>query len=90
MNNTIKYIKSFSNGQVTIPKDIRESLGLGEDFWLKLSVAEGRIIAEPMEVSQDKKSYKDSLLGIDTVIDLEPQVRSNRKQVERQTSKRAL
>ena len=88
--NHIKYIKSFSNGQVTIPKDIRESLGMGENFWLKLSVTEGRIIAEPMEASQDKKSYKDSLLGIKTVIDLEPQVSGNRKQVERQVSKRAL
>lgn len=90
MNNTIKYIKSFSNGQVTIPKEIRESLGIGENFWLKLSVDEGRIIAEPMESTQDKKSYKDSLLDIKAVVDLGPQISSNRRQVERQISKRAI
>lgn len=88
--NNVKYIKSFSNGQVTIPKDIRDSLGIGENFWLKLFVSEGKIIAEPMEENQDKQAYKKTLLGIKTVVDLEPQVTSNRKQVERQISKRAL
>jgi len=88
--NHIKYIKSFSNGQVTIPKDIRDSLGMGENFWLKLSVTEGRIIAEPMEANLDKKSYKDSLLDIKAVVDLGPQISSNRRQVERQISKRAI
>ena len=45
----IKFVKSFSKGQITVPKDIREALGLGDDFWLKLSVAGGKLIAEPVE-----------------------------------------
>lgn len=88
MNKTTKYIKSFSNGQVTIPKDIRDVLGMGDNFWLKVSVAEGRIIAEPLENNQDKKSYKQSLLGIKATIDLEEQVKTNRIQLERQITKR--
>lgn len=89
MNNTIKYIKSFSNGQVTIPKDIRENLGIGDNFWLKVSIAEGKIIAEPLENNQNKKSYKQSLLDIKSTLDLEKQVKRNRTQVERQITNRS-
>jgi AbrB family looped-hinge helix DNA binding protein len=89
MNNTIKYIKSFSNGQVTIPKDIRENLGIGDNFWLKVSIAEGKIIAEPLENNQNKKSYKQSLLDIKSTLDLEGQVKNNRTQVERQIANRS-
>ncbi len=88
MNNTTKYIKSFSNGQVTIPKDIRDVLRMGNNFWLKISVAEGRIIAEPIENNQDKKSYKQSLLDIKAPLDLKEQVKANRTQVERQITNR--
>lgn len=89
MNNTIKYIKSFSNGQVTIPKDIRENLGIGDNFWLKVSIANGKIIAEPLENNQNKKSYKQSLLDIKSTLDLEGQVKSNRTQMERQLTNRS-
>lgn len=89
MNNTTKYIKSFSNGQVTIPKDIRDNLGMGDNFWLKISVVEGRIIAEPLDNNQNKKSYKQSLLDVKATLDLEVQVKSNRMQVEKQITNRA-
>lgn len=44
-----KFVKSFSKGQITVPKDIREELGLGDDFWLKLSVEGTKLVAEPVE-----------------------------------------
>jgi AbrB family looped-hinge helix DNA binding protein len=90
MSNTVKYIKSFSNGQVTIPKDIRDNLGIGKDFWLKISVAGGKIIAEPTEGKQNKAQYKESLLAIHTVVDLASQIASVREQNEQQIVKRVL
>lgn len=44
-----KFVKSFSKGQITVPKEIRDELGLGDDFWLKLSIQKGRLVAEPVE-----------------------------------------
>jgi len=44
-----KFVKSFSKGQITVPKEIREALGLGDDFWLKLSIEGGKLVAEPAE-----------------------------------------
>jgi len=36
-----KYIKSFSKGQITIPKEMRYGNGLGDVFWLKLYIQDG-------------------------------------------------
>jgi AbrB family looped-hinge helix DNA binding protein len=47
--NTVGYVKSFSKGQITIPKEVREVLGIGDEFWLKLSIENGKIVAEPVE-----------------------------------------
>jgi bifunctional DNA-binding transcriptional regulator/antitoxin component of YhaV-PrlF toxin-antitoxin module len=59
-----KYIKSFSKGQITVPKDFRDYLGLGEDFWLKLYVDQNKIIAEPVENSYSVGDYSEDLLSI--------------------------
>ncbi len=61
-----KYVKSFSKGQITVPKDIREELGLGDDFWLKLSVAGGKLIAEPAE-AQPKLSPQEYAKTLRTI-----------------------
>ncbi len=87
---TVRYIKSFSKGQITIPKDLREALGIVDEFWLKLYLEDGKIIAEPIEKKGNKEKYRKSLLNIKTVIDLEPEIRRNRKQMEKQIAKRAL
>lgn len=61
----IKYIKSFSQGQITIPKEFREELGLENEFWLKLQLVNQVIVAEPIEKKISKKDYAASLLKID-------------------------
>lgn len=52
-----KFVKSFSKGQITVPKEMREELGIGDDFWLKLWIEGGKLVAEPAE-SQPKLSPK--------------------------------
>jgi len=60
------FVKSFSNGQITIPKKFREKLGIGNDFWLKLSLDQNRIIAEPQETKPNRKKYAETLLKLKT------------------------
>ncbi|MBI3577139.1 AbrB/MazE/SpoVT family DNA-binding domain-containing protein [Candidatus Gottesmanbacteria bacterium] len=59
-----KYIKSFSSGQITIPREFRDRLSLGNEFWLKLALVENRIIAEPIYQPHHDPSYARKLLGI--------------------------
>lgn len=60
----IKYIKSFSQGQITIPKEFREELGLANEFWLKLQLVNQAIVAEPMERKVNRKEYLKKLQKI--------------------------
>jgi bifunctional DNA-binding transcriptional regulator/antitoxin component of YhaV-PrlF toxin-antitoxin module len=60
-----KYIKSFSKGQITIPKEMRDGLGLGDVFWLKLYVENEKIVAEPLEKEGNSSEYQKKLLNID-------------------------
>jgi AbrB family looped-hinge helix DNA binding protein len=41
-----KLVKPLRNGQITIPKEFREELGLAEDDMLSLSLANGRLQIE--------------------------------------------
>jgi len=78
------FIKSFSKGQITIPKKIRDSMGLSSDFWLKVSTDNGKIIAEPVEEEWDrnKQEWKKSLLKMKPIdIDLE-EIKRNREEIE--------
>lgn len=84
------YQKSFSKGQITIPKAIRDELGIGDQFWLKIFVQNGAIVAVPQQESQSKQTYVQSLLSIsgdwlDTV-----EVDKNRKQIESHLKKNQL
>lgn len=62
--NTVRYIKSFSKGQITIPKEIRKTIGVGDDFWLKVYIDDNKLIAEPVGDPQDKSKYLESLLKV--------------------------
>lgn len=69
---------------------MREKLGLTDEFWLKLDIEEGKIIAEPVKKEIDKEEWKKKLLQIGQ-IDIDPkEIARNRQQVERQLKKRAL
>lgn len=59
-----KYIKSFSSGQITIPREFRERLSLGNEFWLKLVLVENKIVAEPMDQPHPDPSFSRKLLGV--------------------------
>ncbi|MEK9149569.1 MAG: AbrB/MazE/SpoVT family DNA-binding domain-containing protein [Candidatus Desantisbacteria bacterium] len=57
MNNLVTYGQTFSKGQLSIPKNIRDYYCLGENFAYKMTHQEDRIIIEP----QEKKSKKGNL-----------------------------
>jgi len=60
-----RYVKSFSQGQITIPKEFRNKLELGNDFWLKLTLKEDRIIAKPAgKLKSSSPDYPKKLLKI--------------------------
>lgn len=82
---TVRYIKSFSKGQITIPKEYREFFGVGDDFWLKMQINNGRIIAEPVDVDRkkDKERYKKTLLSIKGDWFSYKDYKRNRAQVEK-------
>jgi bifunctional DNA-binding transcriptional regulator/antitoxin component of YhaV-PrlF toxin-antitoxin module len=61
---TTRFIKSFSKGQITIPKEFRDLFGIGDEFWLKLSIQDGKLIAEPVANEGTKKDYARQLLQI--------------------------
>lgn len=52
-----QYVKSFSHGQITIPKSFREKLQLDDEFWLKLMLVNGKVIAEPIDQKPSKAAY---------------------------------
>ena len=62
----VKFIKSFSRGQITIPKDIRLALGVPEEFWMKLFVDDGKLIVESVQKHPAKNDYLHTLLSLDT------------------------
>lgn len=90
MKPQVKYVKSFSKGQITIPKEFREVFGMTEEFWLRLYIAEGKIIAEPVEREKNKKEYSDKLLKIKGKWFSIDDIIKNRQQVEKQIAKRLL
>ena len=88
--NTISYVKSFSKGQITIPKEVREVLGIGDEFWLKLSIENGKIVAEPVESEKDKTSFAKQLLAIKGDWFNPDEIMENREQLEKQLRERNL
>ncbi len=70
MTTAVKFVKSFSSGQITIPKDFRELLGVKNDFWLRMKIVDKTIVAEPVEEQNEKKlsreAYIQRLLSLKT------------------------
>lgn len=88
--NTVRFVKSFNKGQLTLPKQIRDYLGIGEEFWLRLYVKDGKIIAEPIPEEKDKDEYAKKLLNMKTDWFDIKEFKKNRKQIEKQIKKREL
>lgn len=60
----VKFVKSFSNGQITIPKEFREKLGLSDDFWLKISEEGSKLVIEPVPTEHGTTNYAQKLLDL--------------------------
>lgn len=63
---TQKYVKSFSTGQITVPKEFRDALGLGTDFWLKMYLEDNTLVAEPVDQSVVDDTYSKKLASLKT------------------------
>lgn len=50
-----KLVKQLRHGQITIPKEFREALELGEDDVLSISLVEGKLEVEPVRVEPKKR-----------------------------------
>lgn len=85
--NTVVFVKSFSKGQITIPKQLREALGMTHDFWLKLFVQNGKIIAEPVAKTETNQAYRKGLLNIKGEWFSEKEYRESRKQLGERSRK---
>jgi AbrB family looped-hinge helix DNA binding protein len=50
-----KVVKQLRHGQITIPKELREAIGLDEDDMLAITVAGDRLEIEPMKVARKSR-----------------------------------
>ena len=87
---TVRFVKSFSKGQITVPKEFRDAFGIKHDFWLKLYIESGKIIAEPIEKERDQSDYLKKLLTIKGGWISEKEIKKNREAVEKKLKKRTL
>ena len=46
-----KIVKQLRHGQITIPKDLRDALGLQEEDLLAITLSAGKLEIEPMRVA---------------------------------------
>jgi AbrB family looped-hinge helix DNA binding protein len=46
-----KIVKQLRHGQITIPKDLRDALGLQADDLLAITLTEGKLEVEPVKVA---------------------------------------
>ena len=81
--NDLTFIKSFSKGQITIPKILREKFGLGDKFWLKLYIQQDKIILEPIEKKVTNNNYIKKLANIKNTWVLDKEYRNIREELKK-------
>ena len=89
----IKFIKSFSKGQITIPKEFRHALGLKDESWFQLTLDQGKIIAEPMYKPPNQNTYLSKLKKMKTnwfTKDCVREIKEGRKEVEKRLRRNGL
>lgn len=45
-----RLVRHLRHGQITIPKEFRDALGLGEDDMLSIELVDGRLEVEPVRI----------------------------------------
>ena len=90
MDTQPRFVKSFSKGQITIPKEFRDAFGVGNDFWLKLSLEQGKIVGEVVNKKVDKAAWKKLLLSLGTIDISMEEIRKNRRQWDKQIKQTVL
>ncbi len=65
----IHYTQPFSTGQITIPKFMRQHLGINNNTWIKIELHDNDLILTPqekhsLESEKNKKKYIDSILSL--------------------------
>ncbi len=50
-----RIVKQLRHGQITIPKELRQALGLAEDDLLAITLAGGKLEIEPVKVAPKAK-----------------------------------
>lgn len=50
-----KLVKALRHGQITIPKEFREALALGDEDLLSISLVDGKLEVEPVRVEPKVK-----------------------------------
>jgi len=50
-----KLVKQLRHGQITIPKEFRDALGLDKDDLLSIALSEGKLEIEPVKVTPKEK-----------------------------------
>jgi len=92
----LKYIKSFSKGQITIPKEFRDALNLGDEFWLMLTTKNGGLLAEPVKnntAQVNKSTWRKTLLSLETYWfgpNEEKEIKKNRIKTEKRLANNAI
>jgi len=51
-----KIVKQLRHGQITIPKDLREALGLDPDGLLSIELVDGKLEVQPVKVAPKGKN----------------------------------
>lgn len=46
-------VKALRSGQITIPSEFREKLGIDEDSFLQINLIEGELRIKPVKISQN-------------------------------------
>lgn len=62
---------------------MRKTIGVGDDFWLKVYIDDNKLIAEPVGEPEDKSKYLESLLKIKGDWFLLKDYKSVRSQIEK-------
>ena len=53
-------IKTTSKGQITLPKAVRDQLGVSVATYLSATIKDGKIVLEPVKLEPDYRSYSKS------------------------------